>query len=64
LHDDLLVYDLVYNPRPTRLLQQGSAVGCRTQDGLAMLVNQGAEAFKIWTGLEAPVENMREACVG
>jgi shikimate dehydrogenase len=58
----LLVYDLVYRPRPTRLLQEASAAGCRTQDGLAMLVNQGAAAFKIWTGVEAPVESMREAC--
>jgi shikimate dehydrogenase len=63
LHDGLLVYDLVYNPRPTRLLKQATAAGCRTQDGLSMLVNQGAEAFKIWTGAEAPVAIMRKACM-
>ncbi len=62
LYPGLLVYDLVYRPRPTRLLQEAAAAGCRTQDGLAMLVHQGAEAFKIWTGEEAPVEAMREAC--
>jgi shikimate dehydrogenase len=58
----LLVYDLVYRPRPTRHLQEARAAGCRTQDGLAMLVNQGAAAFEIWTGVEAPVGTMREAC--
>jgi shikimate dehydrogenase len=61
LHDGLLVYDLVYKPRPTRLLREASARGCRTQDGLAMLVNQGAAAFKIWTGQNAPVGLMRDA---
>ncbi|MBF6614119.1 MAG: shikimate dehydrogenase [Chloroflexi bacterium] len=58
----LLVYDLVYRPRPTRLLQQAVASGCRTQDGLAMLVHQGAAAFRLWTGGEAPLDTMREAC--
>ena len=62
LPPDLLVYDLVYKPRPTRLLQEAAAAGCRTQDGLAMLVSQGAEAFKIWTGRQPPVGIMREAC--
>jgi shikimate dehydrogenase len=62
LRPTLLVYDLVYKPRPTRLLQEAMATGCRTQDGLAMLIHQGAEAFKIWTGEEAPIGVMREAC--
>jgi shikimate dehydrogenase len=64
LPSHLLVYDLVYRPRPTRLLKEAAEAGCRTQDGLAMLVHQGAEAFKIWTGREAPVEIMRRACDG
>jgi shikimate dehydrogenase len=59
----VLVYDLIYRPRPTRLLRQAAAVGCRTQDGLEMLVQQGAAAFAIWTGREAPVEVMRNACL-
>ena len=63
LPDGLLVYDLAYRPRPTRLLREASAEGCRTQDGLAMLVHQGAAAFTIWTGQTAPVEIMREACL-
>ncbi len=59
----LLVYDLVYRPRPTRFLIKAAKAGCRTQDGLAMLVRQGASAFEIWTGLRAPVEVMRQACL-
>jgi shikimate dehydrogenase len=60
---DLLVYDLVYRPRPTRLLREASAMGCRTQDGLAMLVHQGAAAFELWTGRQAPTSVMRQACL-
>lgn len=61
LPEHLLVYDLVYRPRPTRLLRDAQIAGCRTQDGLAMLVNQGAAAFRIWTGQEPPLEVMWEA---
>lgn len=64
LKRDVLVYDLVYRPRPTKLLGQATAVGCRTQDGLAMLIYQGAAAFRIWTGIEAPVSVMKQACLG
>jgi shikimate dehydrogenase len=59
----VLVYDLVYRPRPTRLLRQAAEAGCRTQDGLEMLVQQGAAAFEIWTGRFAPIEVMRNACL-
>jgi len=59
----LLVYDLVYRPRQTRFLTKAAKAGCRTQDGLAMLVRQGASAFEIWTGLSAPVDTMRQACL-
>lgn len=62
LPEGLLVYDLVYTPRPTRLLQLAQQAGCRTQDGLAMLVHQGAAAFEIWTGKQAPVDTMMRAC--
>jgi shikimate dehydrogenase len=63
LPEGLLVFDLVYRPRPTRLLLEVAMAGCRTQDGLAMLVHQGAAAFEIWTGLTAPVDTMRQACL-
>jgi len=54
----LLVYDLVYNPSRTPLLRAAAAAGARTQEGLPMLVYQGALAFERWTGRPAPVELM------
>jgi len=56
-----LVYDLVYNPPETPLLAEARRVGLRTQDGVAMLVHQGAQAFTLWTGRAAPVSAMRRA---
>jgi shikimate dehydrogenase len=61
LHPKLLVYDLVYNPSETRLLKAAKAAGCKTCSGLGMLVRQGALAFTIWTGKEAPLAAMRKA---
>ena len=58
---DLTVYDLVYNPRETQLLQRARAAGATGIDGLGMLVHQGAEAFRLWTGRDAPIEVMRQA---
>ena len=55
------VLDLVYAPRRTALLRQAAASGCRTMEGLRVLVYQGALSFKIWTGLEAPVDVMARA---
>ena len=56
-----LVYDLVYNPEETPLLQAAAKTGVRTLGGLPMLIYQGAEAFRFWTGQEAPVEVMFQA---
>jgi len=58
---DAIVYDMVYRPRQTRLLQQALAAGAQAISGLGMLVQQGAEAFRIWTGQEAPLEVMYAA---
>jgi shikimate dehydrogenase len=58
-----LVQDLIYRPSPTRLLQMAADKGCTVQDGLAMLVGQGAEAFRWWTGMEPPVETMRRSAL-
>jgi shikimate dehydrogenase len=55
------VYDMIYKPAETRLLASARAAGCRTANGLGMLVGQGARAFKLWTGHEAPVQIMRRA---
>ncbi len=55
------VYDLVYNPAVTRLLQLASVDGATVIGGLGMLIHQGAIAFEKWTGEEAPVDVMRRA---
>jgi shikimate dehydrogenase len=56
-----IVYDLVYNPRHTRLMQQAQAAGCRAYNGLGMLVHQGAHAFTRWTGASPDTTVMRRA---
>lgn len=56
-----LVFDTVYNPLRTKLLQEAEEAGARTLSGLRMLVYQGAAAFRLWTGLEPPVEFMYDA---
>jgi shikimate dehydrogenase len=61
LRPETLVVDLVYNPPETPLLAAARARGCRTLNGLGMLLYQGIEAFELWTGREAPVEVMRRA---
>jgi shikimate dehydrogenase len=55
------VYDMIYKPVETKLLAAAKAAGCRTANGLGMLVGQGARAFHLWTGREASVETMRRA---
>jgi len=57
----LTVVDLVYRPRRTPLLRQAAAAGCRTVEGIEMLVEQGALSFEVWTGMPAPVDMMRRA---
>lgn len=54
------VYDLVYNPAHTRLLQQAEVEGAQAIGGLGMLIWQGAIAFELWTGVAAPVTVMRQ----
>lgn len=56
-----IVYDLIYTPRPTKLLQQAQARGLRAIDGLEMLVQQGAAALELWLKQPVPVEVMRQA---
>ena len=52
LHEGMLVVDLVYNPRETCLLKAAKEAGAKTLDGLGMLIYQGIEAFRLWTGHE------------
>jgi len=55
------VYDMIYRPAETALLKAAAAAGCRTANGLGMLLYQGAKALELWTGREAPIQEMREA---
>ena len=59
--EDQIVYDLVYNPAMTRLLQLASTDGATALGGLGMLVYQGAIAWEKWTGEAAPVAVMQRA---
>ena len=58
-----LFYDLVYNPLETVFLARAGMAGATAIDGLGMLVHQGALSFTMWTGHQAPIEVMREACL-
>ena len=60
LRPGLVVFDIVYNPVKTRLLAEAEQASAEIINGLDMLVWQGALAFKLWTGVEAPVELMKE----
>ncbi len=55
------VYDMIYRPAETPLLRAAKAGGCRTANGLGMLLYQGTKALEIWTGQTAPVDTMRRA---
>lgn len=55
-HPELIVSDVIYNPRKTKLLTMAENAGLAAFNGMYMLLYQGAEAFKIWTGQEMPAE--------
>lgn len=59
-YPELTVSDVIYNPRETRLLAQAREKGCKTFNGMYMLLYQGEEAFRIWTGKEMPTELIKE----
>ncbi|MEM4390101.1 MAG: shikimate dehydrogenase [Candidatus Micrarchaeia archaeon] len=61
LHPRLVVFDVVYNPRRTRLLREAASLGCRTISGDWMLAFQGAKAFELFTGRKAPFQTMLAA---
>jgi shikimate dehydrogenase len=61
LPPDLLVLDLIYTPRETRLMREAKAAGAAAiQNGETMLLHQGAAAFQLWTGQPAPLQLMRD----
>ena len=55
-----LVFDLIYNPQETKLMQAARERGCSVVGGLGMLIHQGALSFKLWTGKKAPLDVMRK----
>lgn len=58
-----VVYDMIYNPEATRLLQEAEAKGLRTANGLSMLVHQGVRSLEIWSHAEVDAHTMmRAAC--
>ncbi len=62
MHSELVVFDIVYNPPETKLLKEAKKAGVRTLiNGLKMLLYQGAASFKIWTGMEPPLNRMEAA---
>jgi shikimate dehydrogenase len=58
---EMVVADVVFNPPRTRFLRDAEGRGCKTLDGLGMLVNQGVIGFKIWTGVNPDPAVMQEA---
>ena len=60
LRPDLIVTDVVYAPRETALLKMAKEVGCKTMNGLGMMLFQGSAAFELWTGEPMPIEYMKE----
>ena len=58
---EMVVCDVIPNTMSTRFLEEAKKIGCKAFHGMQMLVNQGAIAFELWTGLDAPVEVMLDA---
>lgn len=61
LRQTAAVYDMIYRPAETGLLAASRKAGCKTANGLGMLLHQGAKAFEIWTGKHAPRSVMAKA---
>lgn len=61
LKKDLIVSDVIYMPEKTKLLEEAEKIGCTTINGLGMMLYQGAESFKLWTGKEMPIEVVKKA---
>lgn len=57
LHQEMMVYDLIYNPAKTRLLSDAEKAGARIKNGVDMLIFQGVESMKIWTNKDIRLNN-------
>ncbi|MGE5364234.1 MAG: shikimate dehydrogenase [Bacteroidota bacterium] len=56
-----IVFDIIYNPVRTKLLELAASQGAVTLDGLKMFVHQGAKSYELWTGQEMPVNKILKA---
>ena len=63
MHEELVVFDAVYNPNETGLLKETIKANAKPVYGIKMLLYQGAESFNIWTGKKAPIGVMEDALV-
>jgi shikimate dehydrogenase len=63
IHPGLTVMDLIPNPLETLLLHQAHQAGAKVIHGMDMLIHQGAIAFRLWTGQEAPMDLMRQVAL-
>ena len=61
LRPDHVVFDMVYRPSRTRLIEDAEAAGCTVVYGIEMLLHQAALQFERWTGADAPLDAMRAA---
>lgn len=59
-HSNLKVVDIIYQPAITKMLQMALDAGCEIMNGELMLLYQGAESFKIWTGLDMPINKVKK----
>jgi shikimate dehydrogenase len=60
-HPPRFVYDMIYRPAQTALLHEAKSAGCKTANGVGMLLHQGAHSLELWTGRPAPLSEMRRA---
>lgn len=61
LAKDTMIYDLIYNPRETKLVREARSQGLHATTGLGMLIEQAALGFELWTGQKPPIEVFRNA---
>ena len=59
-HKDLIVSDIIYNPRETKFMRLAKQVTPHVFNGMYMLLYQGSEAFKLWTGEDMPVDIIKK----
>lgn len=59
LDSHIIVSDIIYNPRETKLLQDAKNIGCPVINGLYMLLYQGAASFECWTGQQMPISDIK-----